>query len=187
MWEWISLSHLNLLPCSSIHTYGWFVSAWVQAYVVQFFWNKNLFRSDSFCWNMNRWKMWNTMECNCYPPSSSALFFVWACCSVGWIARFAPFCWSMYVHDDDLKDEVLNWVNSILGMLYIILPKRIFSKNNAKVRFSRETTKGNNRKMRYFYQKNCFKEFYKFCCYYFSILVEFFLVAFHKLLLMESM
>jgi hypothetical protein len=64
----------------------------------------------------------------------------------------------MYVHDDDLKDEVLNWVNSILGMLYIILPKRIFSKNNAKVRFSRETTKGNNRKMRYFYQKNCFKE-----------------------------
>ena len=86
----------------------------------------------------------------------------------------------MYVHDDDLKDEVLNWVNSILGMLYIILPKRIFSKNNAKVRFSRETTKGNNRKMRYFYQKNCFKEFYKFCCYYFSILVEFYIGCFSQ-------
>ena len=41
-------------------------------------------------------------------------------------------------------------------MPYKILPKRIVSKNNAKVRFSYETTKGKSGKMRYFLSEELF-------------------------------
>ena len=61
-------------------------------------------------------------------------------------------------------------------MPYKILPKRIVSKNNAKVRFSYETTKGKSGKMRYFLLEELFGQG-------FAGDEE----DFHKFLLMESM